>query len=136
MTITVISGDTNKEYKEWIDTNFSGCYHMVEIVNDRPAYKVSFCSWQETLARKGLLLLNFSEMKRLGANGLALKYISGIKIQKRIGVWQMSQISKLEITIAACTSNLKVSKNSLYIWNESSSEILFIDNLSLKLQIF
>ena len=59
---------------------------MVEIVNDRPAYKVSFCYSQETLTTKSLLLLNFSETKRLKANGLALKYISGITRQKRIGV--------------------------------------------------
>ena len=52
---------------------------MVEIVNDRPAYKVSFCYSQETLATKHFLLLNFSETKRLKANGLALKYITGIK---------------------------------------------------------
>ena len=47
---------------------------MVEIVNDRPAYKVSFYYSQET---KSLELFNFSEKKGLKANGLALKYISG-----------------------------------------------------------
>ena len=56
---------------------------MVEIVNDLPAYKVSFCYSQEKLATKGLLLLNFSETKTLKmgwqmANGLAKKYIFGI----------------------------------------------------------
>ena len=55
---------------------------MVEIVNDRPAYKVSFCYSQETLTAKGLLLLNFSETKRMK---MAIKYISGIMRQKRVG---------------------------------------------------
>ena len=37
----MVSGHTDKKKKEWRDKNFSGCYHMVEIVNERPAYKVS-----------------------------------------------------------------------------------------------
>ena len=45
---------------------------MFEIVNDRPAYKVSFCYCQERLATKGCLLLNFSETKKL----MAGKFIS------------------------------------------------------------
>ena len=28
--------------KKWRDRNLTGLYHMVEIVNDRPVYKVSF----------------------------------------------------------------------------------------------
>ena len=48
---------------------------MVEIVNDRPAFKEGFCYSQETLATKGLLLMNFSETKRLK---VAKKYISGM----------------------------------------------------------
>ena len=42
-------GRTDK-WKEWRDKNLSGCYHLVEIYNERPVYKVSFI---------------FSEMKRL-----------------------------------------------------------------------
>ena len=81
--MAVVSGYPDKDDKVWRDKNLSGCYHMVEIVNDRPAYKVSFCYSQEKLATKGLLLLNFSETKTLKmgwqmANGLAKKYIFGI----------------------------------------------------------
>ena len=72
----MVSGRTDKDEKEWKDKNLSGCYHMVEIVNDRPAYKVSFCSSQKTLATKGLLLFNSSEAKRLK---VVLKYLFGIK---------------------------------------------------------
>ena len=78
MTITVVSGHTDEEHKKWRDKNWSGCYHMVEIVNRRPAYKVSFCYSHETFATKRLLHLNFSETKRLKANGVAKKFISGI----------------------------------------------------------
>ena len=71
---------------------------MVEFVNDRPAFKVCFCYSQETLATKGLLLLNFSETKRLK---VAKKYISGMTTsQQRSGVCHQVQISKPEITNA------------------------------------
>ena len=32
--------------KEYRDKNLSGSYHLVEFYNDRPAYKVSFCYWE------------------------------------------------------------------------------------------
>ena len=71
---------------------------MVEIVNDRPAFKVGFCYSQETLATKGLLLMNFSETKRLK---VAKKYISGMTtFLERSGVCHQVQISKPEITNA------------------------------------
>ena len=101
ITITVVSGHTDKDEKKWRDTNWSGCYHMVEFVNDRPAFKVCFCYSQETLATKGLLLLNFSETKRLK---VAKKYISGMTTslvgQERSGVCHQVQISKPEMTDA------------------------------------
>ena len=104
ITITVVSGHTDKDEKKWRDTNWSGCYHMVEFVNDRPAFKVCFCYSQETLATKGLLLLNFSETKRLK---VAKKYISGMTTslvgqqrRQRSGVCHQVQISKPEITNA------------------------------------
>ena len=93
ITITVVSGHTDKDEKEWRDKNFSGCYHMVEFVNDRPAYEVSSFYWKGTLATKGLLLLNFSETKRMK---MAIKYISGIMRQKRVGFWHTNQTSKPE----------------------------------------
>ena len=76
LSIDVVSGYTDTNIKEYREKNWSGIYHMVEIVNDRPAYKVSFCYSQETLATKDLLLLNFSEPKKVK---MVLKYISGIK---------------------------------------------------------
>ena len=88
---------------------------MVEIVNDRPAFKVCICYSQEKLATKGQLLLNFSETKRLK---VAKKYISGMTTslvgQERSGVCHQVQISKPEMINAICTSNRssKVSKNS------------------------
>ena len=39
ITLKVISGRNSS----WIPENLSGRYHVVDIVNDRPAYKVSFC---------------------------------------------------------------------------------------------
>ena len=71
ISINVVSG---KKSKEWRDKNLSGYYHMVEIVNDRPVYKVSIKYLQGTLATKSLLLMNFSETKKLM---MAMKYISG-----------------------------------------------------------
>ena len=38
ITIHVFSGLAN----EWREKQFSGIYQMIEIVNDRPAYKVSY----------------------------------------------------------------------------------------------
>ena len=56
ITITIVSGHTDKQQKEWRDKNFSGCYRMVEIVNDRPAYKVSLTpireSWKKSKNRE------------------------------------------------------------------------------------
>ena len=43
ISIDVVSGNTDKKKKEYRDNNCNGIYHMVEIVNDRPVYKVSFC---------------------------------------------------------------------------------------------
>jgi len=40
--IDVVSGRTDKKRKEYREKNWSGIYHMVEIVTDRPVYKVSF----------------------------------------------------------------------------------------------
>ena len=40
--IVVVSRDT-EFWREYKTKNFSGRYQKVEIVNDRPAYKVSFC---------------------------------------------------------------------------------------------
>ena len=42
ITITVVSGHTDKETKEWKDRNLTGCYQMVQIRSGRPVYKVSF----------------------------------------------------------------------------------------------
>ena len=39
ITINIISA--HKKRKEYREKNYSGRYRMVEIVNDRPAYKVS-----------------------------------------------------------------------------------------------
>ena len=83
---------------------------MVEIVNDQPAYKVRFLS-QETLATKGLLFLNFSATKKLKANGVAKKYISGIMGNYGSGICQQVHPSKQEVTNATCTSPPKVFKN-------------------------
>ena len=41
--IDVVSGHTDKKLKELREQNWSGYYFIVGIVNDRPAYKVSFC---------------------------------------------------------------------------------------------
>ena len=41
ISINVVSGYTDEKIKEYQDKNLSGYYHVVEIVNDRPAYKVS-----------------------------------------------------------------------------------------------
>ena len=77
LTVTVVSAHTDKKEKEWRENDLSGFYHMVEIVNDRPVYKVSFLLQKSlTLATKGLLLLNFSETKKLKA---VKRYIFGIK---------------------------------------------------------
>ena len=42
ISIDVVSGYTDKKTKDYRRNNWSGIYHMVEIVNDRPAYKVSY----------------------------------------------------------------------------------------------
>ena len=109
ISIDVVSGYTDTNIKEYREKNWSGIYHMVEIVNDRPAYKVSFCYLQETLAIKSMLLLNFSEPKKMK---MVLKYISGIMGHTRIGFW----VSKLD---AGFTSVLKASTISEHIYNES-----------------
>ena len=92
VTITMVSGHTDKKQKEWREKNFSGCYHMVEIVNDRPAYKVTFIDFTIDL-----LVLNqtfdFSETKRLN---MAMRCISGITGQN-FGIYHMLRISKKEI---------------------------------------
>ena len=41
ITLNVVSGDTRKNSKRYRDNNLSGNYHMTDIVNDRPVYKVS-----------------------------------------------------------------------------------------------
>ena len=41
ITLNVVSGDTRKNSKRYRDKNLSGNYHMTDIVNDRPVYKVS-----------------------------------------------------------------------------------------------
>ena len=40
--INVVSGQYDKERREYLDKNLSGCYKMVEIANEIIAYKISF----------------------------------------------------------------------------------------------
>ena len=40
ITIDVVSG--KNVFNNWKQINLSGQYHLTEILNDRPAYKVSF----------------------------------------------------------------------------------------------
>ena len=40
--VNVVSGLTIKKAKDWTDKNFSGRFHLVETLNGRPAYQVSF----------------------------------------------------------------------------------------------
>ena len=72
--VNIVSGHTDKKQKESREKNFSGFYHLVEFVNDRPVYKVSISYLQEKLATKDLVPLNFSGTKRLN---MVMKYISG-----------------------------------------------------------
>ena len=46
--INVVSGNTDKKWKEWTDKNFSGRYHLVETVNGRPVFKVSLLLTRNT----------------------------------------------------------------------------------------
>ena len=48
--VNIVSDHTYKDYKEYRDKNYSGYYHIVEFVNDRPVYKVSIFYLQEKLA--------------------------------------------------------------------------------------
>ena len=49
LTIKVISA--HKKRKQYRDKNYSGRYHMVEIVDERPVYKVSLI-----IAKSGITL--------------------------------------------------------------------------------
>ena len=62
ITINVISA--HKKRKEYREKNYSGRYRMVEIVNDRPAYKVSlaFCMTHK-LSDLTVTVSKFSYMK-------------------------------------------------------------------------
>ena len=43
MEINVNSNHKKRFQQKYRNKNYSGRYRMVEIVNDRPAYKVNFC---------------------------------------------------------------------------------------------
>ena len=40
--VNVVSGDTDEDLKQYKNENWSGRYQMVDMINNRPAYKVSF----------------------------------------------------------------------------------------------
>ena len=42
IAISVVSGQSEIRLKRQFDTNFSGSYRLVAIINDRPAYEASF----------------------------------------------------------------------------------------------
>jgi len=52
ISFNVVSGHTDKKWKEYRDKNFSGYYLLVEIVNDRPVYKVSIFIYKKNLQHK------------------------------------------------------------------------------------
>ena len=52
--VNVVSDHTREDVKKFRNKNYSGRYHKIKIVNNRPAYKVSFhltkWSWNEIIA--------------------------------------------------------------------------------------
>ena len=54
--------------KEWRDKNYSGRYHLVETVNGRPAFKVSFLLTRNTCNKRFVnFLFQRGEKTKLGS---------------------------------------------------------------------
>ena len=59
MTIVITSGVTNK----WKETDLSGCYHIAETANNRPALKVRSCLGFEIFIKKNYIIIFPSERR-------------------------------------------------------------------------
>ena len=79
----------------WKEENFSGVYDMVETVNNRPAYKVSFCNFFKIFI-KVLLLSHFRGTKKLNLEKRFISCLIPLKLVKN-GILRTANLSILEM---------------------------------------
>ena len=92
----MVSGRTD-ERKDWREKDFSGSYHLTELYNERPVYKVSFIL-PATNCKIQIIILLFSGIKTLK---VVPKFIFSIR-EVIDGIWQMVQIFEPKVQPAGC----------------------------------
>ena len=94
ITIDVVSGRNAK----WKANNLSGRYHIIDIVNERPAYKVGFNIVKNTLIYC-FPILYLRETRRLIQ---AKIYTFGSMKKRSHGISQVIHLTKLKMNCTIC----------------------------------
>ena len=111
ITINVISA--HKKRKEYREKNYSGRYRMVEIVNNRPAYKVSLAySMTHMLCNLTVTVSKFSCMKFITFSQRDEK----TKYGSEVYIWYLGTENSWRFSTA---SDFHAKNNVCFMYNES-----------------
>ena len=99
---------------KWKEENFSGIYDMIETVNNRPAYKVSFCNFFKIFIKVTTLTFQRNEKTESGKDIYLLSHSS-----KTGQEWQITDSESFKSRDGASWLKIKSEGNGLLVMEAS-----------------